>query len=173
MDRPTDRLTDWLMPSDKHNLILAKVTGLISSLLNVASSGDVPFCHPSSSIACIMVLLKFTFVLLWTPFLYPLLRRWRFAVLILWLRCETRVSAVLAGHFLHYSLLGMLPNMFKKLEAKRSTAWLSDTPTFKSINGVRALTIEHSVFSVMVGLILEILFRLFSIYNTALWAENE
>ena len=27
--------------------------------------------------------------------------------------------------------------------------------------------------SVMAGLIVEILFRLFSVYNTAFWAENE
>ena len=34
-------------------------------------------------------------------------------------------------------------------------------------------TIEHSVFSVMAGLIVEILFMLFSVYNATLWAENE
>jgi len=50
---------------------------------------------------------------------------------------------------------------------------LSDTPTFKSINEVCALTIGHSTFSVMVGLIVEILFMLFSVNNAALWAENE
>jgi len=31
------------MPSDKRNSIMAVATGLISSLFNVASSGDVPF----------------------------------------------------------------------------------------------------------------------------------
>jgi len=44
---------------------------------------------------------------------------------------------------------------------------------FKSINEVRALTIEHYAFSVMAGLIVEIFFMLFSIYNIAYWAENE
>ena len=39
-------LTDWLMPSDKRNSIMAIATGLISSLFNVASSRDVPFCQP-------------------------------------------------------------------------------------------------------------------------------
>ena len=34
------------MPSDKRNLITAIATGLISSLFNVASSGDVPFRQP-------------------------------------------------------------------------------------------------------------------------------
>jgi len=34
------------MPSDKRNWIMAKATGLISSLFNVASSRDVPFRQP-------------------------------------------------------------------------------------------------------------------------------
>ena len=43
---------------------------------------------------------------------------------------------------------------------------LSDMPTFKLVNEVSALTIEHSIFSIMAGLIVEIIFMLFSIYNT-------
>jgi len=42
----TDYLTDYLMPSDKRNSITTKAMGLISSLFNVASSRDVPFCQP-------------------------------------------------------------------------------------------------------------------------------
>ena len=38
-------LTDWLMPSDKRNSIMAIATGLISSLFNVTLSQDVPFCQ--------------------------------------------------------------------------------------------------------------------------------
>ena len=34
------------MSLDKCNSITAKAIGLISSLFNVASSGDVPFCQP-------------------------------------------------------------------------------------------------------------------------------
>ena len=34
------------MPSDKRNLIMAMTTGLISSLFNVALSGDAPFHQP-------------------------------------------------------------------------------------------------------------------------------
>ena len=41
------------------------------------------------------------------------------------------------------------------------------TPTFISITGARALTIVPSVFSIMAGLIVEILFMLFSVYNTS------
>ena len=43
------------MPSDKHNLITAKVTDLIFSLFNVASSQDVPFGTPVPQyIQCIL-----------------------------------------------------------------------------------------------------------------------
>ena len=39
-------LSDYLMPSDKHNSITAKAMGSISSLFNVALSREVPFCQP-------------------------------------------------------------------------------------------------------------------------------
>ena len=42
----TDYLIDYLTPSDKHNSINTKAMGLISSLFNVALSGDVPFGQP-------------------------------------------------------------------------------------------------------------------------------
>ena len=50
-------------------------------------------------------------------------------------------------------------------EAKRSVVIHHDQATHQ-MNGVRTLMIEHSVFSIMAGLILEILFMLFSIYKT-------
>ena len=68
------------------------------------------------------------------------------------------------GHFLRYCLLGIL--------AKRSKSWkqneghrvkVRDTPTFNSW-GVH---FDDSLFSVMAGLIVEMLFMLFSVYNTA------
>ena len=73
-------------------------TCLISSLINFASSWDVPFCqlqqlqhlHHGSIKAYVPLF----------PFLSPLPRRWRFAVHALWLQCETWVSAVLAGALL-------------------------------------------------------------------------
>jgi len=43
----TDYLVCLLMPSDKHNSITAKATGLIFGLLNVVSSRDVPFANRS------------------------------------------------------------------------------------------------------------------------------
>ena len=39
-------LTDYLMPSDQRNPITTRAMGSISSLVNVASSQDVPFRQP-------------------------------------------------------------------------------------------------------------------------------
>ena len=45
-------LTYLLMPSGKHNLRMARVRGLIFSLINIASSRDVPF-HQSQQLQCL------------------------------------------------------------------------------------------------------------------------
>ena len=45
-----------------------------------------------------------------SPFLSPLLCKWRFAVSVLWLQCKTWVSAVLAGTFLMLFLFELLPS---------------------------------------------------------------
>jgi len=45
-DRLTDLLTNLLTPPDKRNLITTEATGLISLLIDVASSQDVPFRQP-------------------------------------------------------------------------------------------------------------------------------
>ena len=42
----THSLTHLLIPSDKHNLITARARDLISSLINIASSRDMPFHQP-------------------------------------------------------------------------------------------------------------------------------
>ena len=63
-----------------------------------------------------------------------------------------------------------ISQMFEELEVKRSIMIhrvYGNTPTFISITGACALTILHFVFPVMAGLIVEILFMLFSVYNTA------
>ena len=88
------------MPSSKCNSIMAIVTDLISSLINIASSWNALFVNHSNSNPCIMVLPKFIFVLPCAPFLSPLLLWWQFVVCTLWLQCETWVSAVLAGALL-------------------------------------------------------------------------
>ena len=58
--------------------------------------------------------------------------------------------------------------MFEELEAKGSVMIhhvYGDTPTFISVTGACTLTIVHSIFSVVAGLIVEMLFMLSSIYN--------
>ena len=96
--------------------------------------------------------------------------------MMLWLQCETWASAVLAEALLTLFFAWNVSQSVQRAgnEIKHSnTPWSSDTPTFKSINGVQALTIELSVFFIMVGLIMERLFILFSIYSAVQWAENE
>ena len=56
-----------LMPSDKHNLRTAGARDLISSLINVTSSGDVPF-HQPQLLQCLHQ--GATFVPLWCPILF-------------------------------------------------------------------------------------------------------
>jgi len=60
------------MPSDKHNSIMAIATGFISSLLNVASSGDVCF-HQLQQLQRLHH--GFTKASLCSPFLSPLLQK--------------------------------------------------------------------------------------------------
>jgi len=63
-------LTDWLiyllMPSDKHNSRMARARDLISSLIKVASSWDVPFHQPQQLQSLHH---GATFVPLWSPIL--------------------------------------------------------------------------------------------------------
>jgi len=54
------------MPSDKHNLRMARGRDLISSLINVASSREVPF-HQPQQLQCLHH--GATFVPLWSPIL--------------------------------------------------------------------------------------------------------
>ena len=58
---------------------------------------------------------------------------------------------------------------FEELEAKRSTMihCVKATHPLLSTTGVYILTIMHSVFFVMAGLIVEMLFMLLSVHNTA------
>jgi len=48
----TDLLTFLLMPSDKHNSRMARAKDLISSLINIISSWDVPF-HQLQQLQCL------------------------------------------------------------------------------------------------------------------------
>ena len=67
-----------------------------------------------------------------------------------------------------FTLFGMLAKVFEELEEKWSVAIYRDQVTHPLLNQYIGYVsmIEHSVFSVMAGLIVEMLFMLFSVYNT-------
>jgi len=75
-------LTDYLMPSDKRNSITTKAT-VWTWFLHCSTSLRPEMClfaNCCSSNARIMVLPKLTFVLLYSPFSFPLPRRWQLVV---------------------------------------------------------------------------------------------
>ena len=84
---------------------------------------------------------------------------------MLWLQCETWASAVLAGALL---TLFFAWNVTLRVRRAGSKTKRNDTHTFKLFTGAKVLMIEHFVFSVMAVLIAEILFMLFSAYNTVM-----
>ena len=69
-----------------------------------------------------------------------------------------------AGELLTLFFAWNVSQTFDELEVKRSINLAKATP---SITGVCTLTILHSIFSVMAGLIIKILFMLFSVHSTA------
>jgi len=127
------------------------------------------FANHSSSSAHIMILPKITFVLLCTPFLSPLARRWWFVVRALWLRCETRVSAEPTGAL---QMLFFAWNAVQHIRTTRGEMkpWPSNMPTLKLINETRALTIKYSVY---ILLWLDWLLGYFSCCSLFLTPENE
>ena len=85
---------------------------------------------------------------------------------MLWLQYKTRVIAELAGVLLSLFYVWNVANMFEELDGKRSIVIHHDKPHihfFKLINV--ALMIEYSIFSITAGLMVEILFMLFSVYK--------
>jgi len=77
---------------------------------------------------------------------------------------------VQAGALLTLFFAWNISQTFKELEAKRGVMKHRVKvahPLFLSITGVCTLMIVHSVFSLMAGLIVEMLFMLFFVYNTA------
>ena len=152
------------MPSDKGYSIMAIATQhwfLHCSTWLLPKMCLFAFCNSSS--ACIMALPKLTYVFLCTTFLSP---RWRFAVHALLLLYETSKGNCRVSRGVSYVALCLKHCPKTRSETEHSdTPWSCDTPTFKSIKA-RALKIGHSVFCEMAGLIVVILFMLFSIYNT-------
>jgi len=76
-------LTDKLIPSAKHNSTMQRAMGLISLLLDVTSSQEVPFCQPQ-----LLQSMHHGATYLCILFLSPLLHRYWFAVDASWLQCE-------------------------------------------------------------------------------------
>ena len=152
------------MPSDKRNTIMAIATALIFLHWSASLCPETClFANCSNSNACIMVLPKLSFVL--HSFLHNRVGD------DLWYmhQCKTQVRAVQAGVLLALFLAWNVGLTFEELEAKRSTMihCVKVTHPLLSTTGVYILTIMHSVFFVMAGLIVEMLFMLLSVHNTA------
>ena len=129
-------------------------------------------CHAFLPITAVPMLTswKLNFVLLCVPSLSPLLRRWRFVVCALWLQCNTWMSAM-PSRSTSYAILCL--ECYPKC-SKQNASWPGDTPNFHwSIIGACDLMSEHSVFFIMIGLIVEMLFHAVPIENAVQWAENE
>ena len=93
-------LNDYLMPSDKRNLIIAKAIGLISSLFNIASFRDMATTAASMLTTWFYKSQPlFSFVLICSAFLSQLLHSWRFAVASHCGFMEDLVTAVIAEVF--------------------------------------------------------------------------
>ena len=73
-------LSDWMMPSDKHNSITTKAMTWFLHCSMLLRPEMCLFANCCSSNVCIMIIAKFTFALLCSWFLSPLLCRWQFAV---------------------------------------------------------------------------------------------
>ena len=94
---------------------MAIATALISSLFNVTSSQNVPFLQPQQ-LQCLHH--GSTEAYLCSPLSsisFSTAAQMTICGTSIWLQCETRVSVDPE----HYSLFGMLLNMFEELEAKR------------------------------------------------------
>ena len=77
---------------------------------------------------------------------------------------------MLAGVLLMLFLAWNGSQTFRELQAKQRVLihCVKETyPLFISITRAHTSTIVHSIFSVMAGLIVEMLFMLFSVYNTS------
>jgi len=137
--------------------------GLIFALFDIVSSWDLPFSNQSSSNTCIMVLQKLNFFFSF--------------VLHFFLHCHAEddlwnvfygfsASAMQAGALLTLFFAWNAPNI------QRAGSKIKHSDTLCQnfyITRALALTIEHSVFSLMATL----LFMLFSVCNAAnKWIKN-
>ena len=114
--------------------------GLIFALFDAASFQDMQL----HQLQCLYHA-KLIFVLLFAPFISPLLHWWWFVVCMLWLWSEIWASAVPAGSLF---FVGMLSQEFEELEVKWSIVMHCHQLTHPLLNWWLAFTlmIKHSVF---------------------------
>ena len=132
-DFSADWLSDWL---SKHNSITTKVMGLISSLFNIASSRNVPFCQPLQ-LQCLHH--GSTKAYLCSPFLSSLLCRWWFAVAPLCGFMEDVVTVV-------YNMLSFCLKRSVRQHWKQSVIALSPFHCDLLILRVHAVMSRFSIF---------------------------
>ena len=131
-----------LMPSDKCSLITAIATASISSLFNIASSGNVPFCQPQQ-LQCLHhgFTTKFTFVLhSFLPYrIGDDLQYTHYGF-----SARLSLSAMQAGALLmlFFALNGS--QMFEELEAKWSVMIQCVYAAFVSITGAKLRFIQYN-----------------------------
>ena len=82
---------------------------------------------------------------------------------------------MLAGVLLTLFLALSVSQAFKELEARQSIViyCAKVTRSLLLLEHTYVLTTKHSIFFVRAGLIVDMLFILFFVYNAVYWAENE
>ena len=136
------------MPSGKHNLRTARARDLNCSLINIASSRDVPFYQPQQLQSLHH---GATFVPLWSPIPFSKLHK----VMI----CSRHVMASVQDVKIAEALLILCLAYYALKRVRNCWNW-GVMPFYVSRYGVSVF----SIFSVMAGWIAEILFILFFAY---------
>ena len=144
-------LTYLLMPSDKHNSRAARTRDLISSLINVASSRDVPF-HQLQQLQCLHH--GATVVRFWSPILSSKPRK----VII----CGRHVMASVQDIQIVEALLTLCLAYYAMKWVRH--CWNRGIMAFTYRDMCAHFMSIFSVFSVMAGWIAEMLFMLFFAY---------
>jgi len=114
------------MHSDKCNLIMAKATGFIFSLINIAFSQDVPI-HQLQLASWF-----YQRAHLCSPFLSSLLHRWKFAVHVLYKASVRDLRKYRASRDTSYEILCLKCYLkcSKQLEMKcNDSSWLCEMPS--------------------------------------------
>ena len=145
---------------------MAIATGMISSLLNITLFQDVPFNNHSCFNVCIMVLSKLTFDQFHLIVVYHY-TSFQTTLSTLGNNSKQRkaLEASLLALHLHESFTEDITGILQIVTYVEEDKGMEHKgATFKSMPGVRTSTLKHSIFSIMTGLILEMLFMLFSIY---------